>query len=246
MRGLTGLLLVALAHRGALGFDPEWLRPRYHYANKLDGPGNYGVSVMMPPAAAGACSPAAASVEPWTYRADAIRTQVGDVTDAIFLNGSWFAAADCLAEGHCFHQSTDLVHWHAVPRHSHGQVTYDTGGLTIDDDGTPVAYSPGCGGYCGHVAADQTLQGWKNIGCVVDQNAQTPWLPSHNTTLCNPAYGQGAGYQYMDTVAPFRAKDGLWHLVAPIQGCEDRLRGVPSNAPGNRARESHASIQVCL
>ena len=44
MRVAAGLLHVALAPVVALGFDPEWLRPRYHYANKLDGPGNYGVS----------------------------------------------------------------------------------------------------------------------------------------------------------------------------------------------------------
>jgi hypothetical protein len=193
------LLLLGLAH----SFDPEWLRPRYHYANVLDGPGNYGV---------------------------------GDVTDAIFLNGSWFAAADCLEEGHCFHRSTDLVHWEAVPRRSHGQLTYDTGGLTIDDDGTPVSYSPASAGYAAHVATDQTLEEWQSIGTVVHQDAQTPWLPSRNPTLCRPAYGQGDGYQYMDTVAPWKAPDGLWHLVAPIQGCEDRLRGVPSNVAGNRAQ----------
>ena len=40
----AGLLLVALTSPAVLSFDPEWLRPRYHYANKLDGPGNYGVS----------------------------------------------------------------------------------------------------------------------------------------------------------------------------------------------------------
>ena len=195
-------LVAALPAAPVLAFDPEWLRPRYHYANKLDGPGNYGV---------------------------------GDVTDAIFLNGSWFAAADCTAEGHCFHRSTDLVHWEPVPRRSHGQISYDTGGLTIDDDGTPVGYAPGGGGYVGHVATDQTLQEWEGIGTVVDQNTQTPWLPSHDSR-CSGAYGQGSGYQYMDVVAPYRAPDGLWHLVAPIQGCNDRLRGVPRNVAGNRGQ----------
>eukprot|EP01050_Picozoa_sp_SAG11_P011178 SAG11_NODE_1167_length_5620_cov_7.048723_1_plen_52_part_00 len=49
MRIAAGLLVALhcqLAPMAALGFDPEWLRPRYHYANKLDGPGNYGVSAL--------------------------------------------------------------------------------------------------------------------------------------------------------------------------------------------------------
>ena len=40
----AGLLLVVLTSPAVLSFDPEWLRPRYHSVNKLDGPGNYGVS----------------------------------------------------------------------------------------------------------------------------------------------------------------------------------------------------------
>ena len=160
----------------------------------------------------------------------------GDVTDAIFLDGAWFVGADCTPEGHCFHKSTDLVHWTEVPRRSKGQVAYDTGGLTIDDDGTPVAFSPGGGGYVHTEATDHTLEEWHGLGTAVYQDAQTPWLPSNNRTLCNPQFGQGSGYQYMDTVAPFKAPDGLWHLVAPIQGCEDRLRGDPHNPAGNQAQ----------
>ena len=182
----------------ARGFDPEWLRPRYHY--RVPGTGN------------------------------------GDVTDAILLGGRWFVGADCTAEGHCFHSSADLVHWEAVPRHSHGQLTYDTGGVTVDDDGTPVGFAPGGTGYIMAEATDQTLQEWKGMGSAVNQDQQTPWLPQSNATFCRGEYGQGTGYQYMDVVAPYRAPDGLWHMVAPIQGCEDRLRGVPTNTAGNRAQ----------
>ena len=201
--GIAELLLLLLASTPPMhSFDPEWLRPRYHYGNQAL-LGHYGG---------------------------------GDVTDAIFLDGYWFAGADCAAEGHCFHKSRDLVHWEAVPRKTHGALVYDTGGLTVDDDGTPLAWAPAGDGYRCAEATDRTLQEWHSLGTVVHQAAQTPWLPVHNATLCNPAYGQGDGYQYMDVVAPFRGSDGLWHMVAPIQGCEDRLRGVPSNPSGNRAQ----------
>jgi hypothetical protein len=196
------LLLLIAAVTSSHSFDPEWLRPRYHYGNgRLLG--NYGG---------------------------------GDVTDAIFLDGAWFVGADCQPEGHCFHKSADLVHWRPVPRKSKGQLVYDTGGLTIDDDGTPVGFAPSSDGYGAHVATDHTLEEWQSLGTVVRQDEQTPWLPVHNASLCNPAYGQGDGYEYMDTVAPWKASDGLWHLVAPIQGCEDRLRGVATNPTGNEAQ----------
>ena len=190
---------------GAAGFDPEWLRPRYHYGNESL-LGNYGD---------------------------------GDVTDAIFLGGHWFVGADCTSEGHCFHRSADLVHWEAVPRRGPpGQLVYDTGGVTVDDDGTPVGFAPGGSGYVAHEATDQTLQEWRPTDRpnAVDQDRLTPWLPQSDPTLCRGEYGQGSGYQYMDVVAPFRARDGLWHMVAPIQGCEDRLRGVPTNTSGNRGQ----------
>ena len=125
-----------------------------------------------------------------------------------------------------------------MPRRSHGQLPYDTGGVVIDDDGTPVGFAPGGRGYIHAEATDQTLQEWRGLGNAVDQDQQTPWLPASDPSLCRAEYGQGTGYQYMDVVAPFRAPDGLWHMVAPIQGCEDRLRGVPTNAAGNRGPAS--------
>ena len=200
-----GLLLVCAV--GCVhSFNPEWLRPRYHYSN------------------------------PQLLAGSGAGPGGGDVTDAIFLDGAWFVGADCAPEGHCFHRSLDLVHWKPVPRKSKGQLVYDTGGLTIDDDGTPVNFAPGGGGYVSAAATDHTLQEWHSLGTAVYQDKQTPWLPSNNPSLCSPNFGQGSGYQYMDTVAPWKARDGLWHLVAPIQGCEDRLRGDPSNPSGNKAQ----------
>ena len=66
-RPLLLLLPLLQAIGGAVGFDPEWLRPRYHYGNE---------SLLV------------------NYGG-------GDVTDAIFLNGAWFVAADCTSVRPC-------------------------------------------------------------------------------------------------------------------------------------------------
>ena len=162
--------MVALA-APVRSFDPEWLRPRYHYG-KEGLLGNYVSTCTSSPCRG------------FIHRLKEAGVQGGgDVTDAIFLDGAWFVGADCTPEGHCFHKSTDLVHWTAVPRRSKGQVAYDTGGLTIDDDGTPVAFSPGGGGYVHTEATDHTLEEWHGLGTAVYQDAQTPWLPSNNRTL---------------------------------------------------------------
>ncbi len=154
----------------------------------------------------------------------------GDVTGAIFINGTWSVWA--VGEPWALMQSEDLVHWRDVATDIGFSGT--TGAIALAENGTPYAIHP-CGpGYCAAIANDTSLQHWHQLGMVVSQAQQTPWLPFNGpdrpgNPSCTTKFGQGNGYQYMDTVTPYQ-KDGEWRLVAPIQGCNDRLRQGRDNA----------------
>jgi len=151
----------------------------------------------------------------------------GDMTDAAFIDGAWVQGKDDRRDGHAFYRSTDLVRWQRVSRFlpylpSSKVFSGDTGGLALDDDGTPVVIYPGGGGISAAVATDRSLTTWKSLGKVINAQQQVPWLTHH----CDPSLGQGAGYELMDVPTPFKGeRDGLWHLVTSVQGCEDRARG---------------------